>query len=150
MDLNDWIVTADTIKTVLPLHKTSILFTCADILYSHCLSIAANLQTRESCLKLLRVECDYREWIFLYISVDFIPGPWLRWLAIKMSRSWWETPDDSANNSSQGKPFFSALKISIMNSGFCSFNIVYQECDKKEMCMHLKLDLIMIYLINDN
>ena len=36
MHLNDWIVTADSIKAVLPLHKTSILFTSADILYSHC------------------------------------------------------------------------------------------------------------------
>ena len=36
MELNDWIVTVDSIKTALQLHKTSILFTCAHILYSHC------------------------------------------------------------------------------------------------------------------
>jgi hypothetical protein len=36
MHVNDWIVTADSIKAVLQLHKTSILFTSADILYSHC------------------------------------------------------------------------------------------------------------------
>ena len=36
MDLNDWIDTADSIKAILQLHKTSIFFTTADILYSHC------------------------------------------------------------------------------------------------------------------
>ena len=29
-------VTADSINTALQLHKTSILFTSADVLYSHC------------------------------------------------------------------------------------------------------------------
>ena len=35
MDLNDWIDTADSIKAIVQLHKTSI-FLIADILYSHC------------------------------------------------------------------------------------------------------------------
>jgi hypothetical protein len=34
----------------------------------------------------------------------------LEWLPIRMSRSRWDAPDDSAKNSPQGQPFHSALK----------------------------------------
>jgi hypothetical protein len=35
--------------------------------YSGPIPITANSQTKESCLKLLHGECDYKECIFLYL-----------------------------------------------------------------------------------
>jgi hypothetical protein len=67
--------TEDSIKAVLQLHKTTVVF-FLQVLTS-CILIAsilitANLQTRESCLKLLHGECDY---IIIIIIKNFVCSP---------------------------------------------------------------------------
>ena len=115
MDLHDWIDTADSIKAILQLHKTSIfLQVLTSCILIASIPITANLQTRESSLKLLHGECDNREWIFnfhLYVHLGrFYPRTLTYMITIRMSRSRWEAPDDSGKNSPQGKSFLSALK----------------------------------------